>query len=92
MVHLLDDVYNMLWVSAAYQEPLDYKVKVKLERLWIQTSTHDLDHFICQFEICFFKFQVIGWWYVKDESKVNVNQVTFFCVYQDVSVVPVLDL
>lgn len=86
------DVDYVFSISPGDKEAFDYKVQIQLERLALETSAHDSDHFLGKFEIGFFELKVIGRRYVKNEPKINVYKIALFGVDEYIAIVPVLNL
>lgn len=83
-----DDRVHVFPYSKESSESLLY---VPLKVFSIRTSSHDVNHFLSEFERRPLKLHVSSWRDVKDESKVNVDEVSFVSD-KNVSVVSVLDL
>lgn len=92
MIHEPHHVHHVLLVLSGDQEALDHQVHVQFEWLAVDFAPHDLDHLLGQLEVCSFEPQVAGWRYIKNEAEVNVYDIAFLFVYQNVSVVPVFYL
>lgn len=92
MIHEPHHVYHVLLVLSGNQEAFNNQVHVQLKWLTVDLAPHDFDHLLGELEVCSFESQVARWRYIKNEAEVNVDDITFFFVYQNVPVMPVLYL
>jgi len=79
-------------ITSSQEETFDDEGQVQLEWFRIGATSHDPNHLISQLEGCPLEFHVSSRRCLKDETKIDMNQVSLLFVDQYVSVVPIFDL
>lgn len=81
----------MFVISSDSQKCSYSLINIVFECFTILRSTHDHYHLLGEFEIGWFKLHIPSRWYIKYESKVNMNQIPFVR-YQYIPIMSILNL
>lgn len=82
----------MLLIFSGNQEAFDHQIHVKFKWFTINLASHNFDHLVSEFEVCPFESQVTSWRNIKNETEINMNNVSLFFVYKNVAIMSVLYL
>lgn len=82
----------MLEVLPGDKKSFNHQIHVQLERFAINFPTHNLNHLLSQLEVCPFESQIACWRDIKNKPEVDMHNVPFLFIDQDVAIVSVLDL